>query len=157
VASLLVLVLGLTLASFAQKFVARHFEQMGIFYSKGIASAVYGLLVLVAGTMAVGQLEIETDLFKQVIVIVLVTIGIAVAITVGLGTREITKNLMAGIYARDLFRPGERIQLKEHSGELMRVGTVTTEIEVSNRKVVYIPNSSLLEWTVSVESRDQQK
>ena len=154
VASLLVLVMGLMLASFAQKLINRHFERMGILYSKGIAGAVYGLLVLVAGTMAVSQFEIETDLFKHIIMIVLITVGIAIAITVGLGTREITKNLMAGVYARDIFRPGRRIQLKDHSGELKRVGTVTTEIEVAPHKVVYIPNSSLLELSVSIDSNE---
>jgi small-conductance mechanosensitive channel len=155
VASLLLLVMGLMLASFARKFITRHFERMGILHSRSIAGAVYGLLVLVAGTMAVSQLEIETDLFKQVIVIVLVTVGISVALTVGLGTREITKNLLAGVYARDLFMPGNQIQLKDHRGKLRKVGTVTTEIEVSDERIVYIPNSSLLESSVSVDGKEE--
>lgn len=150
VGSLVVLILGFMLANFVKKMVAKQCERLGVLYSKGISGAVYGLLVLVAATMAVSQLEIETDLLNQVISITLVTVGLGLALTVGLGTRGISKNLLAGIYARDLFQPGARIQTGSHRGKLLKIGTVMAEIETSGGESVHIPNSSLIESSVQV-------
>jgi small-conductance mechanosensitive channel len=153
VGSLLVLILGFMLATFVKRMVAKQCERLGVLYSKGIAGAGYGLLVLVAGTMAVSQLEIETDLLKQVISITLVTVGLGLALTVGLGTRGISKNLLAGIYARDLFQPGTKIQTGGHGGKLLKIGTVMAEIEMPAGEIVHIPNSSLIESSVRVDKK----
>jgi small-conductance mechanosensitive channel len=153
VGSLLILILGFILAAFARKVILKQFERLGILYSKGIAGAVYGLLILVAGTMAVSQLEIETDLLKQVISIALVTVGLGLALTVGLGTRGISKNLLAGIYARDLFQPGAEIQTGDHRGHLLKIGTVMAEIETADGEVVHVPNSTLIETSVHVAGK----
>jgi len=57
--------------------------------------------------------------------------------------------------SRGLFMPGNQIQLKNHRGKLRRVGTVTTEIEVSDQRIVCIPNRSLLESSVSVDGKEE--
>jgi small-conductance mechanosensitive channel len=150
VGSLLVLILGFMLATFVKKVISNQCERLGVLYSKGIAGAVYGLLILVAGTMAVSQLEIETDLLKYVISIALITVGLGLALTIGFGTRGISKNLLAGIYARDLFQPGARIQTGSHRGKLLKIGTVMAEIETLGGETLHIPNSSLIESSVQV-------
>lgn len=66
--ALLILVLGFVLATMLRCMVANQCG-LGVVHSTGVAAAVYRLLVIVAGTMAISQLEIETDLLKLVIAI----------------------------------------------------------------------------------------
>ena len=91
-------------------------KHMGVDYAKAISQVVYGVVLLITASLAINQLEIATGLFDVFFGIVLGSIGLAVAISFGLGTREVSSQLISGIYLREQLIPGETIKVEDNEG-----------------------------------------
>jgi len=143
-----IFIVGMTLAHFVRDLVRSGAEGLGVDYAKGLSSLAYGALLVVAGSLAVGQLQIETALFNHVVEIILIATGAALALALGLGTRDIAKHIVAGSYIRELYKPGISLSVGEDNGTLQDVGTVITRIKTLEGRMIYIPNSHLIEAVV---------
>lgn len=71
-----------------------------------LGSIVSGFILFIVAAMAIGQLEFDTEMVRIATACVLGGFALAFALSVGLGTREITRNVLSGFYARKLFNPG---------------------------------------------------
>jgi small-conductance mechanosensitive channel len=120
-------------------------------YARVLANAVYVVLIVIVGSLAVGQLQIQTALFNRVVEIVLVAAGLALALALGLGTREIANHIVAGVYLRDLYRPGMEVTIGEHGGALEQMGPIVTTLRSADNHTVHIPNGRLTEQVVTVQ------
>lgn len=143
-----ILVVGLMIAHFVRDLVRSGTEGLGLDYGQALGSAAYGILLVVIVSLAVGQLQIETALFNRVVEITLIASGGALALALGLGTREIAKHLVAGVYARELLRTGADLTVAENSGSLEEVGAVYTRLRAKDGTSVYIPNAQLTESVI---------
>ncbi|MCB1685611.1 MAG: mechanosensitive ion channel family protein, partial [Pseudomonadales bacterium] len=104
-----ILLVGLFIAQFVRALIVGGAESLGIESAGGLGGAAYGLLVIIVVTLAIGQLELETEILNQVIAILLISLGGAAALAFGLGSREVAGNILAGTYARELYREGDRL------------------------------------------------
>ncbi len=150
IGALLVAIVGLFVATLVRTGLEAALSSMDLGYEQAVGGLVYGIIIVVVLSLAVGQLEIETDLLNQVISIVLLAAAAAVALALGLGTREVAGNIVAGVYARDLFQPGASIRFGGISGTILEVGSTNVVIRVGQDKTVTVPNSSLLAEQVEV-------
>ncbi|RMH10418.1 MAG: mechanosensitive ion channel family protein [Gammaproteobacteria bacterium] len=146
-----VLVVGLYLADLFKAGVRNSAEGVGFEHAVLLSKVVYGLLVTVALIMAITQLEIDITLLNQIIGIVMISIGVAVALSLGLGTRDISRKIIAGTYSRELYREGDILELNGKKGVVREVGTVKTDIVLDNGEILSIPNDVLLSQTVTVK------
>lgn len=147
-AAVLVLIVGLYLAGFARDLVKNAAESTGIVYAKPLASAVYGILFVIILSLAINQMEIETDLLNSIVAILIAAFGIAIALSLGLGTRELSTHITAGVYVRDLFEVGDVIEFDDVCGSVIRVGTVKTVILCDDGSSVSIANTQLVNTVV---------
>ena len=99
--------------------------------------------------MAVTQLKIDTVLIRAVAVVLIGGGAVAFAITFGLGSRALTRNILAGFYILKLLREGETIEIDGIRGVLVAVTPVKTMIEVGE-EVVAVANERLLDEVVKV-------
>ncbi len=99
--------------------------------------------------MAISQLEVKTDLLNHVIVIGLITVGLAVALAMGLGSREIAGQILAGIYVRELYQVGQQVRIGEVEGMIEEIGTVKTTLLTDDGELVSLSNRVLLEQRVN--------
>ena len=106
------------------------------------------MIVLVVGSLAVGQLNLNTALVDRVIEIFLMATGAALAIAIGFGSRDMAKQVVAGVYARETFVEGTKINVGEYDGTVDAVRAVNTTIRMGNGKTVVIPNAQLMEMNV---------
>ncbi|MGE0824442.1 MAG: mechanosensitive ion channel domain-containing protein [Candidatus Binatia bacterium] len=143
-----IVIIGMTLAQFVRDLVRSGATGLGVEYARGLGNLAYGVLIVVTGSLAVGQLQIETVLFNRVVEIVLIATGAALALALGFGTRDIARHVVAGTYLRDLYRPGMNISVGEDSGAVQDVGTVITRIRAEDGHTIYIPNGHLTEVVV---------
>tara|TARA_R110001592_G_scaffold309760_1_gene584188 strand:- start:27969 stop:28835 length:867 start_codon:yes stop_codon:yes gene_type:complete len=151
IAAALILIIGLFVAHFVRDLIRSGAEGIGVEYAKPLSSAVYGILFVMIISLAVGQLEIDTGLLNNVIAIFMATIGIAAALSLGFGSRELSSKILAGVYARDLYRAGDRIKLEDIvDGTLVSVGTVKAQIEQDDGTLVSVANTILIDTKVSV-------
>lgn len=150
IAALAILVVGLLVARFLSRVVRGSLEGMADQHAGTIARLIYGFLVAVVCVAALGQLQIETALIARVMEVAMVAVAAGIALTLGLGTREVARNVMAGIYVRDTYRPGMQISTDAGAeGVVDEVSTVNTRIRSKSGETVWIPNSRLISAIVT--------
>ena len=106
-----------------------------------------GLIYSDVPVRLVTQLQIDTDIIRSVVLVLLAGVSLALALSFGLGTRDITRNLVAGFYARKLFRPGEKITIGEQTGTLLGISPLQVLVEIDDQMTT-IPNSVFLDSAV---------
>jgi len=145
----LVLLVGVLLAQVVNGLVRGAAEGVGLDYSAGLGRVAQWIIIVISISVAIGQLEIKTDLLNHVIVIVLITVGLAVALAMGLGSREIAGQILAGIYVRELYQVGQQVRVGEVEGQIEEIGTVKTTLLTDEGELVSLSNRILLEQRVS--------
>lgn len=145
----LILLAGLLLSHFANGVVRGAAEGVGIDYAAGLGRMAQALLVIITISLVIGQLQIETALLNTVIAIVLVSFGAAAALALGLGSKGIVGQIMAGIYVRELYEVGDRIQVGDIEGVIDEIGSVKTSLVDDTGRIISIPNTALLDQRVS--------
>ena len=151
IAAVLILVVGLFMAHFVRDFIRGSAESIGIEYAKPLASAAFGVLFVVIVSLSISQLEIDTRLLDSLISIFMAAIGIAIALSLGLGTREHSANIIAGIYARDIYKAGQKVQVDGAEGEVIEVGTVKTRIRQQDGSETLIANRLMIDLSVVIK------
>lgn len=145
----LILLAGLLLSHFANGVVRGAAESVGIDYAAGLGRLTQALLVIITVSLVIGQLQIETALLNTVIAIVLVSFGTAAALALGLGSKGIVGQIMAGMYVRELYEAGDRIEVGDVAGVIDEIGSVKTTLIDDAGRIVSIPNTTLLDQRVS--------
>lgn len=145
----LVLLAGVLLAQVANGLTRGAAEGIGLEYAAGVARIVQGLVIIISISVAISQLEVKTDLLNHVIVIGLITVGLAVALAMGLGSREIAGQIIAGIYVRELYQVGQDVRIGDVEGQIEEIGTVKTVLLTDEGELVSLSNRALLEQRVS--------
>ncbi|MGX5219536.1 MULTISPECIES: mechanosensitive ion channel family protein [Pseudomonas] len=144
----LVLVIGVLLAHLVSGIVRGAADSVGLEYAHGVARIAQGLVIIISISVAIGQLEVKTELLNYVIAIVLITIGLAAALALGLGSREIAGQILAGIYVRELYQVGQHVQVDDVEGQIEEIGTVKTTLMTDAGELVSVANRVLLEQRV---------
>lgn len=147
VAAVLILVLGSTAAQFAGRAVSEAASNTGMDFGASLGSLVSGLLMFVLGIMAVSQLQIDTEIIRVVTSAVLAGMALAFGLAFGLGSRDITRNILAGFYARKTFEIGREMEVLGEKGELKTITPTQTLLQQGDR-VVAVSNSVFLDGVV---------
>lgn len=145
----LVLLVGVLLAQLVNGLVRGAAEGVGLDYAKGLGRIGQWLVIIISISVAIGQLEIKTDLLNSVIAIVLISVGLALALALGLGSRDIAGQILAGIYVRELYQVGQQVKVGEVNGQIEEIGTVKTTLLTDAGELVSVANRILLEQQVS--------
>ena len=147
IAALLLLFLGSAVGQFAGQTVAQSAESSGIDFAPALGKLVSGIILFVCAMMAIAQLRIDTDIVRIVTSFVLGGAALAFGLSFGLGTRDITRNIIAGFYARKIFRPGDPLEVRGERGVLKAITATQTLIQQDTGLVV-VANGALLDETV---------
>ncbi len=144
IAALLLLVLGTAAGQFAGDAVRNAAESSGIDFAPSLGRMVSGLILFIVGIMAISQLKIETDIVRIVTAFLLAAGALAFGLSFGLGTREITRNIIAGFYARKILEVGRRVEIAGQQG-VIRAVTPTHTILEHDETTISVANSRFLE------------
>ncbi|SPZ09549.1 CmpX protein [Pseudomonas luteola] len=144
----LVLVIGVLLAQLVNGIVHGAAEGVGLDYSAGLGRVAQALVIIISISVAIGQLEIKTELLNTVIAIVLASLGMAAALALGLGSRDLVAQILAGIYVREIFEVGQVVQIDEVEGVIEEIGTVKTLLLTADDELISVSNKRLLDQRV---------
>ncbi|MDT7928307.1 mechanosensitive ion channel family protein [Tepidimonas sp.] len=150
VAAVVVLVLGLMAASWLAGLVRRAADSAGVDYAPTLARLTMGVLAALVVLMAVDQLDIRIVLLQEVIGVALAAIGVAVALSLGLGTRGLAGEIVAGVYLRDLLKEGDRIEWNGIAATVREVGTIKTVLVLADGRLLTVANSRLSADAVTI-------
>jgi small-conductance mechanosensitive channel len=146
-AAVLVLVLGGAGAQFAGKAVTRAGEGAGIEFASSLGALAGAILLFVVLVTAIAQLRIDTEI---VLVLTWCSLGVLVlafGLSFGLGTRDITRNIVAGFYARKTFDMGKTIEISGQKGTLTAITPTQTLLDQDGTTVA-VANSVFLSEVV---------
>lgn len=151
IAALAILMGGLLLANYVKSLVQSSLEASGIDYAKPVASATYLLVLLLVVSFAISQLDVDATLFNYLIGIVIGAVAIGSAISIGLGTRDISHNIVSSLYVKDMFQVGDRVEIDGEEGDILQVGPVKTLIKLDSGNYLSLPNSVMVNHKVTVK------
>lgn len=136
VAAFLVLLLGGAIAQMAGRAVEELGGGAGLEFSRPLGRFTTGLLMFVLAVMALAQLEVETLLVRDLALVVVGAVALALALSFGLGSRDATRSIIAGFYARQVLEVGEEVEVNGHKGTLEAITATQTLIRSGGRTVV---------------------
>jgi hypothetical protein len=144
IGSLLARILGNTITVIARN--------TNIVYGRVLGSIIeYGIVALVI-IIAISILGLDTTVLTTSLMIILASVGVALALTFGLGARDAAKNVIAGYYIRQQFRPGQDLSLAGHRGKLRSVSGAYTVLEEADEAgqitTVVVPNTFLMQQVI---------
>lgn len=148
-AALLVLIAGSLLAQFLGRVTQAGVASLGLEFHQAIGQTVKSLLLVLVIIVAVGQLGVNTTILTDTFTSLLTIAAAGLALAFGLGGREVTRNVLAGHYAREVFMPGDMVTIDNYEGTIEAIGTLNTEILVDEHRVV-LPNVRLTEGQVKI-------
>lgn len=148
-AAALVLLAGILLAQLLNTMVKGAAEGVRLEYAAGLGRVVQSMVIIISVSVAIGQLEIKAELLNYVVAIVLLSIGLACALALGLASKGIASQIIAGIYVRELYELGQQIKVGDVEGRIEEMGTVKTILINDSGEWFYLANRVLLEQQVT--------
>lgn len=148
-AAALILLLGSLVAQAIGDALGRMAVQAGVAAGAALGQVVRYTLLVFAIILALDQLGIQTSLLTIAASTLVIATALALALAFGFGSRDLARNIMAGFHARESFREGQQLSVRGHSGQLVNIGTVKSELKTESG-LVSLPNSALMEEEVLV-------
>jgi len=145
IAAIAVLLAGSAAAEFAGNAVRRAAEDSGIDLAPTLGSVSSALILFVTGIMALSQLAIDTEMIRIVTICALGGVALAFGLSLGLGSREITRNMIAGFYARKVLRPGDTVKVGDREGTLVMITPTQTVIALPANEELAVSNGVFLD------------
>ncbi|MBC8366001.1 hypothetical protein H8E52_01185 [bacterium] len=125
----LVLVLGMMVVQFLGRTLTQVAVDSGVEFAPLLGRLVSSMVLFVVVLMVVAQLKIETQIVLGIVMVLLAGLSLAFALTFGLGSREVTRNIVAGFYVRKLFQAGESVEVGDVKRTLAGITAVQTLVE----------------------------
>jgi hypothetical protein len=142
-AAVLVVLGGLVVGRFISGVVSRSARSLGESHATALGRMSSAVILVVTGIMAIGQLGIQVVVLQSMFVALLIGAALAGALTFGLGSREVTRSMLAGFYARKLFHSGDEVLIGGQKGKLVSITQTQTVIE-SRGSLKAVPNETFL-------------
>lgn len=153
VAVVLIGVFGAVFGRFVGGLVRGSAREAGIEFADILGKLVTNIILVMVVVMAFSQLEIKSDILEVAFGVLLGAFGLGIAIMLGLGSKDVARNIIAGIYVRRQFNVGQTVRVADFEGELSEIGTVSTTLGKGAEKLS-IANERLLQEVRIVESLD---
>jgi len=153
IASIIMLV-GFMVADMVRTIVFNALDNLGLDYAKGLAGIIFGFIFIIVLTVALSQLEIQTELLNASVKIILASLGLGLAICLGLGLKKMASQIVAGVYARDLFQVGTTIEYDGEETKVAGVGPVTTKLMTKDGGFIMVPNDELISTSTKGHSAE---
>jgi small-conductance mechanosensitive channel len=154
-AASLILFLGLVLGRFLGNAVGTFAEQAGVSGGRVLGETVRFSVIALTVILAMEQLRLETRLLSTIALIVVAAVALAMGLAFGLGSRGLAQSIMAGFHAREAFKPGQRLAVRNHTGQLVQINAAQAVLETEDGQVS-LPNTVLLEEEVVVLDRVEE-
>lgn len=142
-AAMMMLLGGMILANFISSSIQNvaensHFEQ-----GHKIAKMIKILILTIFSILALSQMQIETDLLRYVVIIVLVSVTLIFSIAIGTGSIDVAKNIVSGLYMKEIIEVGDYIKFMEEEGEVIQISSLGLLVQKSNNEILHLPNSKI--------------
>ena len=149
VSAFLVLLVGSVVAQVAGRAVAEAGRGAGVEFAPFLGRLLTGVLLFVLVVMALGELEIQTFLVREFAVILVAGGALSFALSFGLGSRDISRNILAGMYVRKIIQVGDEIEVEGRRGRVERITSTQTVLR-DGEEAFMVSNGVFLDSVTSL-------
>lgn len=139
-----ILVFGAMLAKLAGRLVRASAIEAELEFADFLGKFVNNVVLIVILVLAVSQLDIDASVLDTTFAALIGAAALTITLTLGLGSRNISYNILCGVYARRTFEIGQYITVKNTTGTIVKIGSVNTTLETSDG-LINLPNRMLIE------------
>ncbi len=143
-ASLAVLLCGFFVAQIVFNGVKIAAKNTGVDYGRSVAEVCRGIIIVITVSLSITQLDIDVSLLNNIMTVVIASVGLAAAISLGIGTKSMAQEIVAGVYLREMYQVGDTIEVKDIKGTLASIGSVASKVMGEGESMTTIPNTFLL-------------
>jgi small-conductance mechanosensitive channel len=118
--------------------------------AKRVSLAISSVLLGIGVIIALDQLGVSTNIILLLVAALAFGAALAGGLAVGLGSLAISRQVAAGRYVQDRFRPGQLLSIDGVEGRLLSVGLSATHLEADGGSVYEVPNERFLQGPVKV-------
>ena len=152
ISAALLIIFGSMLGRFLGDTIAAVAANVNITYGRALGKIIeYAILAFVV-VLAISTLGVDTSVLTSSLTIIIASAGLAIALTFAFGSRESARNVIAGYYVRQNFRPGQQLTFGDYSGTVRSTTGAYTILEVTDEagtlRTISLPNSLLLQSAV---------
>ncbi len=140
----IIILVGFIIADIAKNTISNSLSAAGLEYADSLAKFAFSFILIIVLTVALAQVNIQTQLLNATVMIVLSAVGLGLALSLGLGLKSMAKNVVSGVYSRDLYKTGTIIEYEGESMTIAGVGPVTTKLNRADGGFVIVPNDKLI-------------
>lgn len=152
IGAVLVIIGGGLLARFLGQVTQTLAAGAGLDFHQGLGTAARYFLLILTFILAAGQLGLDVSFLGGALANIVVVVIAALGLTFALGGRDLVKNMLAGLYVKEIYQLGQQIRLETYQGTLESIDTFKATI-VTEDEVVTVPNSLLIEEVVASRSQ----
>ncbi len=146
----IIVVLGNALGQFLGQAVTNYARDSGLAFARSLGSALSSFTLFVVAIVALGQLKVDTRILNILTIVIFSGLALAFGLSFGLGTRDATRNLIAGFYARRVFGAGQTLEVDGRRGVIAAISAQQTLLEADGATIA-VPNTALIEQAVRRE------
>jgi hypothetical protein len=143
-ASFAVLLSGFFVAQIVFNGVKIAAKNTGVDYGRSVAEVCRGIIIVITVSLSITQLDIDVSLLNNIMTVVIASIGLAAAISLGIGTKSMAQEIVAGVYLREMYQVGDSIEVQDIKGTLASIGSVASKIMGEGESMTTVPNTFLL-------------
>ncbi|MBA6391962.1 mechanosensitive ion channel [Colwellia sp. BRX10-3] len=143
-AALAVLICGFFVAQIVYNAVKIASKNTGVDYGRSVAEVCRGIIIIITVSLSITQLDIDVWLLNSIISVIIASVGLAAAISLGIGTKSMAQEIVAGVYLREMYQTGDNIEVQEVKGALVSIGSVASKVIGENEAIITVPNTFLL-------------
>src|SRR5437588_2516668 len=153
ISAAILVIFGSMLARFLGNAIIAVADNVNITYGKALGKIIEYAIVAFVVELAISTLGVDTTILTTSFTIIIAAAGLAIALTFASGSRESARNVIAGFYVRQHFRPGQQLTLGEYSGKVRSTSGAYTVLDTLNESgensTISLPNSLLLQSAVT--------
>jgi hypothetical protein len=112
-----------------------------------VKAAIMGTAVI----LAVGQLGVNTTIINLAVAALVFSIGATITLLIGLGGRDVARQVGAGRYVQRVIKPGQRLRIGDVAGVVTAVHAASVEIDLGGGRSAHLPHAAIIESIVEVD------
>lgn len=148
--AVLVIIIARSLGKIAGLFAETAIRRISPTVARQVSLAISSVLLGVGVIIALDQLGVSTQIILLLTAAIAFGGALAAALAIGLGTVPLARQVVAGRYVGNRFRPGQLIRIGDTEGRLLSVGLSSCVLETAGGDRFEVPNQAFLEGGVLV-------
>ena len=138
----LILIFGRALGHALHAYTLRSFSRTSSRLRHQLAEALRFVVTVTSGVLSLRQLGVDTELLNIMIGAVVFALALSFALLVGLGGRELGRELAFGRYLHRFLRVGDQLEVGEVAGQIVALHPASVEVQLEDGSSVHITNSA---------------